>query len=163
MRTKKPASPLVPPAFVRQYYAEILPVSEVLALEVLFALRSGAQAIDKLVSRWLGDDALTPGRWQVLMVLWSSDHPVPQRAIVSALRVSRANVSALLETLQREGHVMARPDPDDGRKMLMCLTEAGRATTERLMRDTAGKLRRNLALDDGELRLLARLLSQVLH
>ncbi|WP_267427102.1 MarR family transcriptional regulator [Methylobacterium sp. GC_Met_2] len=159
--TKRPAAPLVPPDFVRERYAKVLPPGEVLALEALFVLRAGVQAIDNVVSRWLGDDALTPGRWQVLAVLWSRDRPVPQREIVEALKVSRANVSMLVEALQKEGQITASPDPADGRQVLVSLTPAGHEVTERLVRETAGKLRSSLALSDDELRLLADLMARI--
>jgi DNA-binding MarR family transcriptional regulator len=159
---KTPAPPLVPPDFVRDRYRDVLPPGDALALEALFALRSGVQALDNVVARWLGDDALTPGRWQVLAVLWSRDEPVPQREIVVALKVSRANVSMLVDSLQREGHVEAAPDPADGRQVLVSLTPAGRAITDRLMRETAGKLRRSLALDDDALRALTDLMTRLL-
>ena len=159
---KKLAPPLVPPDFVRRRYEEVLPPGDVLALEALFAMRSGMQAVDNVMSRWLGDDALTPGRWQVLAVLWSRGRPVPQREIVEALKVSRANVSMLVEGLQKEGHITATPDPADGRQVLVALTPAGHAVTDRLVRDTAGNLRRSLALDDSELRLLTDLMARIL-
>lgn len=161
MSPKNPPPAVVPPEFVRRRYAEALPPGDALALELLFALRSGVQSIDNLVSRWLGDDALTPGRWQVLVVLWSSERPLPQREIVAALNVSRATVSALVKTLQREGHVLVAPDPGDGRHALVSLTPAGRAMTDRLIRETAGNLRGCLRLDDAELRLLTGLLSRL--
>ncbi|WP_053082628.1 MarR family winged helix-turn-helix transcriptional regulator [Methylobacterium platani] len=162
MPRKTPAPPLVPPDFVRRRYHAVLPPSDALALEALFALRTGMQALDTIVARWLGDDALTPGRWQVLAVLWSRGEPVPQREIVGALKVSRANVSMLVDALQTEGHVEALSDPADRRQVLVSLTPTGRAVTDRLMRETAGKLRGSLALDDGELRVLTDLVMRLL-
>lgn len=160
--TRKPTPPLVPPDFVRRRYEAVLPPGDVLALEALFAMRSGMQAVDNVMARWLGDDALTPGRLQVLVVLWSREQPVPQREIVTALKVSRANVSVLVETLKKEGHVTVSPDPSDGRQVLVALTPAGHVVTDRLVRDTAGNLRRSLALDDSELRLLTDLMARIL-
>ncbi|MCQ8239705.1 MarR family winged helix-turn-helix transcriptional regulator [Rhizosaccharibacter radicis] len=154
--------PLVPPGHVRRSYAERLPPGDALALETLFSLRATAQAIDNVVSRWLGEDALTPGRWQVLAVLWSRDRPVPQREIVDALKVSRANVSMLIDALRGEGHVSAIADPGDGRQVLVALTEEGRTITDRLVRDTARRLRATLALDDEELRRLVALTGRLL-
>src|SRR3954451_19675457 len=50
-----------------------------------------------------------PGDYATL----NSNHPRDgtQREIVEALRVSRANVSALVEALQRVGHVAIASDP----------------------------------------------------
>ena len=88
--------------------------------------------------------------------------PNLDREIVGALKVSRANVSMLVDALQREGHVDAAPDPADGRQVLVSLTPGGRAVTDRLMRETACKLRRSLALDDDALRTLTDLMMRLL-
>jgi DNA-binding MarR family transcriptional regulator len=159
---KGAAPPLVPPDSVRRRYSEALPPTEALALDALFALRSSVQAVDNVVARWLGDDALTPGRWQILAVLWSHDQPVPQREIVEALKVSRANVSVLVGALQKESLVAAETDPDNGRQVLVALTNDGRTMADRLIRQTATNLRQSFALDNEELALLTRLIRRLL-
>ena len=133
-----------------------------MALDALFALRSSVQAVDNVVARWLGDDALTPGRWQILAVLWSHDRPVPQREIVEALKVSRANVSVLVGALQKKGLVAAEADPDNGRQVLVGLTTDGRTMADRLIRQTAANLRQSFALTDDELELLTGLVRRLL-
>lgn len=158
----KKLSPLVPPAYVRARFAEVLTPSETSALEALFRLRETAHRFDALMASWIGRDALTPGRLQVLIVLWTRGQPVPQREIVEALKVSRANVSMLVEALQREGHVVSEPDPTDRRQVLVGLTPEGGTMTDRLIRETAGKLRGSLALDDRELQVLIDLMTRVI-
>ena len=133
-----------------------------LPIEVLFALRVGVQGIDNALSRWLGSDALTPGRWQVLVVLWSAARPMPRREIVEALKVSRATVSGLVETLLAEGHVTATADAQDKRRILVALTPDGRIMTERLVHENAERLRDTFgALKDEELQILAGLLARL--
>ena len=155
-------TPLVPPDFVRDRYAEILQPGEMLALEVLFSVRSSAQAMDRVVAGWLGPDALSPGRSQVLMVLWAHGKPVPQREIVTALNVSRANVSVLVSSLADEGYVTLLPDKANKRQVLASLTLSGKEMTLRLVRETAAGLRQRLAISDVELKLLADLLARAL-
>ncbi|MDB5408099.1 MAG: transcriptional regulator, MarR family [Rhodospirillales bacterium] len=115
--------------------------------------------MDNVLARWLGPDALTPGRFQVLVVLWAAERPLPQRDIVKALDVSRATVSALVELLEASGHLKVTSDPDDKRQVLVELTTIGRATTLRLVKSNATRLRKALGtFTDTELRTLANLL-----
>lgn len=163
MGSRKSTQALLPPESVRVRYAELLPPGNALALEVLFALRAGVQEIDNTLSRWLGGDALTPGRWQVLVVLWSAKKALPQREIVDALKVSRPTVSALVETLSDEGHVTLTPDREDKRQVLVALTPDGRRMTARLVKENAERLRQTFrSLDDGELRQLVNLMARLL-
>ena len=154
---------MLPPENVRRSYAAALPSGQMLALETLFALRAAAQGVDNVLSRQLGGDALTPGRWQVLVVLWAADGPLPQRDIVSALKVSRPTISDLVEVLVREGHVTVASDPDDKRHVLVALTKSGRQMTSRLVEENAARLRQTFgALEDIELAHLMDLLSRLL-
>ena len=162
MASKK-TSALVPPADMRRRYAEVLEPAEAAALEFLFVLRETAHRVDTLLAGWLGQDALTPGRLQVLAILWSREGPCPQSEIVAILKVSRANVSMLIDGLRREGHVTVTADPLDARRSLVTLTDSGRATTERLVRETAVALRGSLALSSDELRRVADLMQRSLR
>jgi DNA-binding MarR family transcriptional regulator len=149
----------VAPDEVRRRYAELLAPGQIIALDVLFGLRTTVQGLDTVLARWMGRDALTPGRFQVLVVLWAADRPVPQRDIVKALDVSRATVSALIEILVDAGHIKVKPDPNDKRQVLVELTKAGRATTLRSVKSNADRLRKTFGtLTDADLRTLVGLL-----
>ena len=162
MKPDKPA-PLLPPERVRRRYAVTLPPRDLVALDVLFALRAGMHGLETTLSRWLGSDALTPGRWQVLVVLWSADVPLAQRDIVTALKVTRATVSGLIGMLIAEGQVTTTVDPNDRRKVLVELTPNGRQMIERQVRENAAHLRKAFgALTDDELHRLVDLLARLL-
>ena len=152
---------LLPPGELRRAHRRLLPPGQALALDVLFGLRAGVQEMDNLLSVWLSREGLTPGRFQVLTVLWATEMPMPQREVVNLLRVSRATVSGLIETLCREGHVIAVPDTEDARQVLVSLTVAGRATVDRIVRENAERLRNAfIALSDTELHALVNLLQR---
>lgn len=149
----------VPPDEVRRRYAELLTPGHVVALDVLFGLRATVQGLNTVLARWMGLDALTPGRFQVLVVLWAAGRPIPQRDIVEALDVSRATVSALIEILVAAGLIKVKPDPNDKRQLLVELTRAGRGTTLRLVKSNADRLRKTFGtLTDADLRTLSGLL-----
>ena len=160
-RNRRTGNVLLPPAELRRAHRRLLPPGQALALDVLFGLRAGVQEMDNLLSLWLSQEGLTPGRFQVLAVLWAAEEPVPQREVVNLLRVTRATVSGLVETLCREGHVNAVPDTEDARQVLVSLTVAGRVTVERIVRETAERLRHAFtALSDAELHTLVDLLQR---
>ena len=136
---------VVPPDEVRRRHAEVLDASQIAALDLVFGLRVCAQGMNRLVARWLGPDALRPGRFQVLVVLWSADGPLPQHDIVKRLEVTRATLSELIAGLQKDGLVAVAPDPADRRQLLVSLTPVGLDTIKRLVNSTTTKLRKSLA------------------
>jgi DNA-binding MarR family transcriptional regulator len=54
--------------------------------------------------------------------------PVSQGEIARAMNVDRTTMVALIDDLQLKGLVQRRQDPDDRRKNVVELTEAGRGT-----------------------------------
>ena len=168
MLTKKlrPSSQvqLVPPNDVCLHLARTLPEPMHLAFEVLFAVRADVQALDNMLTRWLEDDSLTPGRMQVLVVLWAHERPIPQRDIVRLLKVTRPTISGLVEALRAEGHVTTTQNVVDRRQMLVELTSSGRKMIIRLARQTGARLRDTFgALSDAELGTLRDLLRRLLE
>ena len=105
----------LPPLDVAEMFHEMLSPDEVRGMDVLFDIRATCQRVDSTVQMWLGPDALSPSRMHVMMVLWAAKRPVPQMHVVSALKVSRATVSNLVEALKRAGHVTSVSDTDDRR------------------------------------------------
>ena len=110
-------------------------------MEIVFSLRTDALAIDNALTRWLAQDGVSPGRFQLLVVLWAAMAPVPQRYIVQVLKVTRATVSASVEHLLRQGHVSCAPGVEDGREVFVALTPSGRRFTTRLVKEHAVRLR----------------------
>ena len=153
---------LVPPDKVRQHLARTLPKPSDLAFEVMFAVRADVQALDNILTRWLEDDGLTPGRMQVLVVLWAHDGPIPQRDIVRLLKVTRPTISGLIDALRAEGHVTTAQDAADKRQVLVKLTPSGRSMIARLAQQTGTRLRAAFgALSDAELGTLTDLLRRL--
>ena len=88
----------------------------------------------------LSDHNISHGRFGVLMLLWRSAQPRPvksQRAdeclsdprtpaeLAQAAGVTRATMTGLIDTLERDGFVKREPDPHDRRQMSVRLTPAG--------------------------------------
>jgi DNA-binding MarR family transcriptional regulator len=129
-----------PPDFLMQAYAEELPAEIFLSIRLLFALRRSVQRVNADLAHWLGPDALSPGRMQMLMILWAKKGPVLQRDLVDALGVSRASVSELIELLSRDELVETRPDAQHGRRVYVQLSPQGRKVATRQIRENGNRL-----------------------
>ena len=83
---------------------------------------------------------ISHGRFGVLMLLWRSGQPRAARLmgadecvsgprtpaeLADAAGVTRATMTGLIDTLERDGFVKRAPDPDDRRMMSVRLTPAG--------------------------------------
>ena len=58
--------------------------------------------------------------------------PVRAGELASRLAVEASHVTRQVQQLERTGHIIRVPDPDDGRAQLIQLTDAGRGTVERM-------------------------------
>lgn len=146
-----PRSGPVPPDFVMAEYLRELAPSLSAPLQLLFSLRTCLQRVNGDLLSWLGSDALSPGRLQMLMLLWAGKGPVRQSDLVRHLGVSRSSVSELVDALAREGLVESVPDPDHGRRLLVALTKPGRLVARAQIENNADRLRASfsgLTLDE---------------
>ena len=132
--------PPSPPDFLMRAYAEELPTDIFLSIRLLFAVRNSVQRVNADLAHWLGPDALSPGRMQMLMILWAKKGPVLQRDLVDALGVSRASVSELVELLSRDKLVKTSPDAQHGRRVYVELTSHGRELATRQIRENGNRL-----------------------
>ncbi|WP_344339072.1 MarR family winged helix-turn-helix transcriptional regulator [Agrococcus versicolor] len=69
------------------------------------------------------------------------DDLVRQRDLAEALDISSASVTALVDRLERSGHVERRPHPSDRRSVVLVPT----ADTDREVRETLGDLHARMA------------------
>ena len=105
----------------------------------LHLLRTGDEVFD-VTDRNLGDHNISHGRFSVLMLLWRSVQPraakllgadecVPgprtPAELAAAAGVTRATMTGLVDTLERDGFVKREPDPVDRRMMSVRLTARG--------------------------------------
>ena len=150
--------PTVMEALCKRFAGQDLP-----ALDVVFALRMTAQQVDNTITEWMADTAGTPARFQILGLLWASGADgVPHKEIVKALEVTRATVSGLMTSLERDGLVKSTVDRDDRRVLIATLTSRGRAIVEKAIDSNAASLRAALAsLSANELTTLTSLLQRL--
>lgn len=93
-----------------------------------------------VTERSLSERSISHGRFGVLMLLWGSTRPKAATSIgeddcssgprtpaelADAAGVTRATMTGLIDTLERDGLVKREPDPDDRRMMSVLLTPKG--------------------------------------
>ena len=111
----------------------------------LHLLRTGDEAFG-VTDRNMSDHSISHGRFGVLMLLWRSTQPRAAQLLgaeecasgprtpaelAEAAGVTRATMTGLIDTLERDGYVKREPDPDDRRMMSVLLTAKG----ERFLND----------------------------
>ncbi len=116
------------------------------AAEAFLHLLHTSDEVFAISDRSLAGHNISHGRFGVLMLLWRSVQPRVAKLLgadecvagprtpaelADAAGVTRATMTGLIDTLERDGFVKREPDPDDRRMMSVRLTGRG----ERFMQD----------------------------
>jgi DNA-binding MarR family transcriptional regulator len=97
---------------------------------------------------------------EALAVLDGAGQPLTPTAIAERLIVTTASVTSLLDTLERRGLVERRPDPQDRRRLLIVITQDGRAIVDQFLPEVVALQTAALAaLTEAERRQLVELLA----
>ena len=65
-------------------------------------------------------------QWRVLRVLYAEHAPLDFAALANAAVIRRASLTRVIKTLTEEGLVVANPNPNDQRLVLLEMTDEGR-------------------------------------
>ncbi len=76
---------------------------------------------------------LSPSGFQALAILEGAGERLASTVIANRLLISTASMTSLLDTLERRGLVVRDPHPQDRRKILVRLTEAGKALVDEML------------------------------
>jgi DNA-binding MarR family transcriptional regulator len=147
------------------------------AAEAFLHLLHTSDEVFAISDRSFAGHNISHGRFGVLMLLWRSVQPRAAKLLgadecvagprtpaelADAAGVTRATMTGLIDTLERDGFVKREPDPDDRRMMSVRLTSRG----ERFLRDFLPTHFRSIAsvmgnLTEAERKTLVRLLGKV--
>jgi DNA-binding MarR family transcriptional regulator len=99
-----------------------------LANRVFFRLYQCANMLHKTGTRAVEAEGLTTQQWAVLGALsrTSADGGMSVGELARYLKVSRKNLSGLLQRMERDGHVASAPDATDRRSRRATMTASGR-------------------------------------
>ena len=99
-----------------------LPRQESLGYQVNHVARLFAQALAARIA----PHGVVPGQFAQLLALYEEDD-LTQRELCDRVRIEQATMANTLQRMQRDGLVDCLPDPADGRRMRVKLTERARA------------------------------------
>lgn len=83
-----------------------------------------ARLLVRELERHLLPIGITPAHMSVLFALEHGE--APQKAIAESASVKQETMTATLNRMERDGLISRRPNPDDGRSMLVALTPKAR-------------------------------------
>jgi DNA-binding MarR family transcriptional regulator len=147
------------------------------AAEAFLHLLHTSDEVFAVADRSFAGHNISHGRFGVLMLLWRSVQPRAAKLLgadecvagprtpaelADAAGVTRATMTGLIDTLERDGFVKREPDPDDRRMMSVRLTARG----DRFLREFLPSHFKSMAavmgtLTEAERKTLVRLLGKI--
>lgn len=101
----------------------------ILEEQVGFILRQVSQRHTAIFAGRM-DDELTPTQWAALAKLLDVG-PCSQNLLGRLTAMDSATIKGVIDRLTKRGLTETRPDPEDGRRLLVVLTEKGRTAAQR--------------------------------
>ena len=94
--------------------------------EVFQQLEEASRRLKTIQRLTVQGAGLTPSQFYILKLLLERDRR-PFKELAEALICSRATITGIVDTLEKNGFVRREPNPDDRRSLLAALTEKGRS------------------------------------
>ena len=149
--------------------AERCPTLEPSACSAFLNLLRTGDDVFAVVDRYLSSRNITQGRFTVLMLLAKAcdipdgpAHPPTPATLADEAGVTRATMTGLIDTLEKDHLVAREPDPTDRRTIHVRLTEAGRAVLDAIVPDYFRQVAEILRpLSETERNHLVRLLQKI--
>jgi MarR family transcriptional regulator, lower aerobic nicotinate degradation pathway regulator len=110
--------------------------------QVGFMLRRVSQRHVAIFARHMEKD-ITPTRWATLAKLYE-EGPTTQNRLGRLTAMDAATIKGVVDRLIKRHLIETRADPDDGRRRVVALTEAGRTLVERSLGHAAAISRKTL-------------------
>lgn len=146
--------------------AQLFPGLDPSACEVfLHLLRTGDEAF-RVTDEHFQAQGLSQGRFTVLMLLYdktcAKTHSLTPAQLAENSGVTRATMTGLVDTLERDGMVTRKPDPTDRRQLSVELTPRGLEFLNQIMPEHFRRIKVLLsALGENERRTMVRLLGKI--
>lgn len=117
-------------AYYEERFSDFDPVDAMVVISLIRTEDAYARARDSYLARY----ELTGSTLNVLMFLDSSpEERVPMSTISENLLVSRANITGLIDSLEKRGYVLRKPDTSDRRVVHAEITKKGRDVLHELL------------------------------
>jgi len=129
-----------------------------LAHRALDSLLRAEASVRRRLSTELQRCGLSASGFSVLVVLNTAGGELEMRALRARLRMTKANASEVVTTLEAAGLVTRRRLANDRRAQTILLSQTGRATVDRLFPEHTRRVAETFAvLDEAEKRSLAQI------
>lgn len=137
----------LPDADILKKFADRYPDADIDQVLQFLTFLHVATDLSNGLDRYLGAHALLQGRWWVLILLMrEDDHSSSPSKLADKAGVSRATMTGLLDSLQRDKLVTRMVSPVDGRQTLVKLTPAGQEKLDQVMPDYYRRLRQLMSV-----------------
>ena len=160
--------------------SKVFPELDPSACEAYLHLLRAGDEVFSVTERNLAEHTISQGRFSVLMLLWNSTQrrtsageavepcrpagPRTPAELADAAGVTRATMTGLIDTLERDGLVRREPDPDDRRMMSVRLTPKAEDFVAALLPAHFRIMARLMApLSETERKTLVSLLTKILQ
>jgi DNA-binding MarR family transcriptional regulator len=108
------------------------PASAVADPSLGYLIRYAHRAFVKALAQELEPHGISPGEWSALRVLWMREG-LTQVELAERMRVEKASLTGVLNSLEGKGLIARARNLDDRRKINLRLTPAGRKLETRLI------------------------------
>ena len=130
--------------------------------QVCFPLYAAGRAVTRRYGVLLGEVGLTYPQYLCLLALWGGDGPMSVGELGVRLRLDSGTLTPVLKRLEAAGHVVRRRDPDDERRVLLEVTDAGWALRDQVA-DVPERLMASMGLPVTKARQLRSLLDELIE
>jgi DNA-binding MarR family transcriptional regulator len=136
------------------------------ACEVFLHLMQAGDEAFRVVDSHLAEHSISQGRFMVLMLLLNKaqncGYPRTPAELADLSHVTRATMTGLVDTLERDGLVTREADLVDRRMQSVALTEKGRLLLNQLLPQHFKRMSALMQpLDEGERKTLVQLLGKI--
>jgi len=123
-----------PSMHVESDFAEEFPGADALSVECYInILRAGDRLLAEINRRAKASFDLSASACAVLAIVDGATEPITPSLIAERAIVSSASATSVLDTLEKRELLVRRPHPDDRRKLVIELTDAGRAVIDQFL------------------------------
>lgn len=146
--------------------AKMFPDLDPSACEVFLHLMQAGDEAFRVVDSHLSEHNISQGRFMVLMLLLNKStncaHARTPAELADLSHVTRATMTGLVDTLERDGLVTREPDLADRRMLSVALTPKGHALLNQILPPHFKRMAALMApLDEAERRMLVQLLTKI--
>jgi DNA-binding MarR family transcriptional regulator len=148
--------------------AKLFPDLDPSACEVFLHLMQSGDEAFRVVDSHLAEHNISQGRFMVLMLLLNKmtncPHPRTPAELADLSHVTRATMTGLIDTLERDGLVKREPDPVDRRMMSVNLTAKARGLLQQILPSHFQRMAALMKpLSESERKTLVELLTKIRH